>query len=150
LADERRAAGTKKGLILYYTSSDYCGGWPYIPRNLTLISLDGYLHPSWMYPASHKCAVPGWPRPMGCDNETTGLWVYPRYNAAIFDPGRLGPNTKLLLVPPTYGSHTPCTGGKPSAWRTNQSYGEWLEHMHTRRILPFFPTSPGFIRNAFQ
>ena len=33
-------AGVKDELILYYTSSDWCGGWPRIPHNLTLFSLD--------------------------------------------------------------------------------------------------------------
>ena len=46
LAYERQAAGAEGELILYYTSSDYCSTWPYIPRNLTLFSLDDY-HPAW-------------------------------------------------------------------------------------------------------
>ena len=81
---------------------------PYIPRNLTLFSLDDY-HPAWMYPSSHcsgttgplckRCRDGGWPRPPGCDNETEGLWVYPRYQASVFAPGRLGPDTKVLVVP---------------------------------------------------
>ena len=54
------------------------------------------------------CKVDGFPRPPGCQNETSGLWVYPQYNV-IFEPGRLGPDTKLLLVPPTWGSRMPCT-----------------------------------------
>ena len=54
------------------------------------------------------CKVDGFPRPPGCQNETSGLWVYPQYNV-IFEPGRLGPNTKLLLVPPMWGSRMPCT-----------------------------------------
>ena len=33
-------AGVKDEMILYYTSSDWCGGWPRIPHNLTLFSLD--------------------------------------------------------------------------------------------------------------
>lgn len=48
VAIPRAAAGVKGDLILYYTSSDYCMTWPYIPRNLTLFSVDDY-HPSWMY-----------------------------------------------------------------------------------------------------
>ena len=40
LAPAREAAGVNDDLILYYTSSDYCGSWPYIPRNLTHFSLD--------------------------------------------------------------------------------------------------------------
>ena len=48
------------------------------------------------------------------------------YNSAIFSPGRLGRDTKLLVVPPTYGSRTPCTGN-PSVWCTNQTYSQWLE-----------------------
>merc|ERR1712216_766868 len=40
--------------------------------------------------------------------------------------GKLGPDTKLLLVPPTYGSHNPCTAGKPTVWCTNQTYDQWL------------------------
>ena len=61
------------------TSSDYCATWPYIPRNLTLFSLDDY-PPAWMYPSSHctgttgplckQCRDDGWPRPPGCENET--------------------------------------------------------------------------------
>ena len=39
---------------------------------------------------------------------------------------KLGPDTKLLLVPPTYGSHNPCTAGKPTVWCTNQTYDQWL------------------------
>ena len=39
----------------------------------------------------------------------------------------VGPNTKLLVVPPTYGSHNPCTSGAPSVWCTNQTYQQWLE-----------------------
>ena len=129
LAPARTAAGVTAPLELYYTSSDYCGSWPYIPRNLTLFSLDDY-HPSWMYPSSSKCLAGGWPRPAGCQNETTGLWVYPQVNKDIFEPGRLGPNTKVLLVPPTWGSHHPCTSGPPSVWCTNQTYAEWLELNH--------------------
>ena len=40
VAISRAAAGTKDDLVLYYTSSDYCMTWPYIPRNLTLFSMD--------------------------------------------------------------------------------------------------------------
>jgi hypothetical protein len=83
-----------------------------------------------MYPSSSKCLAGGWPRPAGCHNETTGLWVYPQVNKDIFEPGRLGPNTKVLLVPPTWGSHHPCTSGPPSVWCTNQTYAEWLELNH--------------------
>jgi hypothetical protein len=133
LAPARRAAGVKEDLILYYMSSDYSRSWPYIPRNLTLFSLDDY-SPAWRYPSCPSpcpspcycpCKTGGFPRPKGCENETAGLWVYPQYNAAIFKPGRLGPNTKLLVVPPTYGSHRKCS--PPSVWCTNQSYAEWLE-----------------------
>ena len=67
----------------------------------------------------------GFPRPKGCANESSGLWVYPQYNAAIFAPGRLGADTKLLMVPPTYGSHNNCA--PPSVWCTNQTYAQWLE-----------------------
>ena len=34
-------------------------------------------HPSWMYSSSPGCRDPGFPRPAGCANETSGLWVYP-------------------------------------------------------------------------
>ena len=80
-----------------------------------------------MYPSSpiKKCVQGGWPRPAGCENETDGLWVYPRYNAAVFP--KLGPDTKLLLVPPTYGSRHPCTSGPPSVWCTNQTWAQWME-----------------------
>eukprot|EP01052_Picozoa_sp_SAG31_P012481 SAG31_NODE_731_length_12498_cov_7.368336_9_plen_215_part_00 len=40
LAPARLAAGNADELILYYTSSDYMSTWPYIPRNLTLFSMD--------------------------------------------------------------------------------------------------------------
>ena len=46
VAPARRAAGVKEDLILYYMSSDYSRSWPYIPRNLTLFSLDDY-SPAW-------------------------------------------------------------------------------------------------------
>ena len=114
-------------------SSDYSRSWPYIPRNLTLFSLDDY-SPAWRYPSCPSpcpspcdcpCRVGGFPRPPGCANESSGLWVYPQYNAAIFAPGRLGANTKLLMVPPTYGSHNNCA--PPSVWCTNQTYAQWLE-----------------------
>ena len=39
-------AGVKDELILYYTSSDWCGGWPRIPHNLTLFSLDDCKRPA--------------------------------------------------------------------------------------------------------
>ena len=39
---------------------------------------------------------------------------------------KLGPDTKLLVVPPAYGSRTPCKG-KPSVWCTSQNYAQWLE-----------------------
>jgi hypothetical protein len=52
-AAPRAAAGTKDDMVLYYTSSDYCMTWPYIPRNLTLFSMDDY-HPSWMYELLHR------------------------------------------------------------------------------------------------
>ena len=32
---------------------------------------------------------------------------------------------KLLMVPPTYGSHNNCA--PPSVWCTNQTYAQWLE-----------------------
>ena len=32
-----------------------------------------------MYPSRHACAAGGFPRPAGCENESAGLWVYPRY-----------------------------------------------------------------------
>jgi hypothetical protein len=50
---------------------------------------------------------------------------YPRYNSAVFP--KLGPATKLLLVPPVYGSRTPCTAQPPSVWCTQQTYAQWLE-----------------------
>jgi hypothetical protein len=81
-------------------------------------------HPAWMYASSHKCAGDGWPRPPGCENETAGLWVYPRYNAAVFP--KLGPHTKLLVVPPVYGARAPCNA-TPSVWCTQQNYTQWLE-----------------------
>ena len=49
---------------------------------------------------------------------------YPRYNSAVFP--KLGPATKLLLVPPVYGSRSPCTA-QPSVWCTQQTYAQWLE-----------------------
>eukprot|EP01051_Picozoa_sp_SAG22_P011846 SAG22_NODE_1177_length_5246_cov_48.458908_5_plen_143_part_00 len=80
-----------------------------------------------MYPSSpiQKCAKGGFPRPAGCEHEHDGLWVYPVHQASVFP--KLGPDTKLLIVPPTYGSHNPCTATAPSVWCTNQSYSQWLE-----------------------
>ena len=49
--------------------------------------------------------------------------MYPVYQRLF---PMVGPNTKLLVVPPTYGSHNPCTDGA-SVWCTNQSYAQWLE-----------------------
>jgi hypothetical protein len=123
VAPARAAAGLEPP-ILYYTESDYVSTWPYIPHNLTLFSMDDY-HPSWMYPSSpvSKCRTSGFPRPAGCENETTGLWVYPVYQASVFP--KLGPDTKLLLVPPTYASHYLCNG-TGSVWCTNQTYAEWV------------------------
>lgn len=50
--------------------------------------------------------------------------MYPIYQRLF---PMLGPNTKLLVVPPTYGSHSPCTDGAPSVWCTNQTYAQWLQ-----------------------
>ena len=47
------------------------------------------------------------------------------YQQTVFP--KLGPDTKLLVVPPTYGSHHACTASGPSVWCTNQTYSEWLE-----------------------
>ena len=126
VAPARLAAGTKDDLILYYTSSNWMATWPRIPRNLTLFSMVAY-YPAWMYPSSpvEKCRVGGFPRPAGCENETTGLWAYPVYQKSVFP--KLGPDTKLLVVPPVYGSHNFCTSGPPSSFCTNQTYAQWLE-----------------------
>jgi hypothetical protein len=88
--------------MLYYTDSTYTSTWPYIPHNLTHFSLDDY-HPQWMYPA---------------------LWVRAAYERFVFP--KLGPTTKLLVVPPTFGSDRPCTAGAPSVFCTNQSLPEWV------------------------
>lgn len=118
----RKAAG-HPAPHLYYTEADVVAMWPHIPRNLTLFSMDDY-HPAWMYPSTHACAKDGYPRPVGCSNETSGLWVFPRHNEAVFP--KLGATTKLLVVPPVYGSRVPCAG-QPSVWCTNQSYDQWIE-----------------------
>lgn len=77
IAPARLAAGNAPP-HLYYTEADVVALWPHIPHNLTLFSMDDY-HPAWMYPSRHACAKGGYPRPVGCENETAGLWVYPRY-----------------------------------------------------------------------
>jgi len=97
--------------MVYYTESAYIGTWPYIPKNLTHFSVDDY-HPSWMYPSTH-----------GKDD---GLWVLPIYEREVYP--KLGNSTKLLVVPPAYGSHNPCTSASAGSgvWCTNQSYSEWI------------------------
>ena len=123
----------------YYTEADVVALWPHIPQNLTLFSMDDY-HPAWMYASQHACAKGGFPRPAGCENETAGLWVYPRYNAAVFP--KLGPDTKLLVVPPVYGSRTPCKA-KPSVWCTPQTYEQWMElNRGNFTFVRYFRSSP--------
>lgn len=97
------AAAAHTPYMLYYTESDYVCTWPYVPPNLTHFSVDDY-HPEWMYP---------------------GLWVRPIYERCVFP--KIQPLTKLLVVPPTWGSHTPCTASPPSVWCTNQTYAQWVE-----------------------
>ena len=58
---------------------------------------------------------------------------------------KLGPDTKLLLVPPTYGSHNPCTAGKPTVWCTNQTYDQWLAINRGNFVRP--QTSPELRRS---
>jgi hypothetical protein len=120
------SARTANGLppaILYYNESDYVETWPYIPHNLTLFSMDDY-HPAWMYPSAPvaECSKDGWPQPPHCDG--SGLWVWPRFKSAVYP--KLGPATKLLLVPPTWGSHLPCAG-TPSVDCTNLTYTQWVQ-----------------------
>jgi hypothetical protein len=50
---------------------------------------------AWMYASSHACAKDGYPRPAGCENETAGLWVYPRYVSTV-------QYASLLTFPPTF------------------------------------------------
>lgn len=96
-------AGDGRNLTLYYCSSTFSSTWPQIPHNLTLFSLDDY-HPAWMYP---------------------DLWVRPAYERFVFP--KLGPDTKLIVTPPTFGSDRDCTAGPPSVWCTNQTYDQWVQ-----------------------
>jgi hypothetical protein len=65
--------------------------------------------------------------PNSAPGKMDGLWVLPIYEREVFP--RLGNNTKLLVVPPAYGSRSNCTSNAAGAgvWCTNQTYAQWLE-----------------------
>ena len=91
---------------------------------------------AWAFQASCKVRQAG---SNGCENETAGLRVYPHYNAAVFP--KLGPHTKLLVVPPVYAARAPCNA-TPSVWlelnRGNLSfYRDWA--FSDERIVGFDP-----------
>ena len=51
-------------------------------------------HPSWMYSSSPGCRDPGFPRPAGCANETSGLWVYP----GAYTSSQCGDGSMMMMM----------------------------------------------------
>merc|ERR1719272_2772515 len=75
-------------LIIWYNDSDNFHLWEGdIPHNLTVFSADFY-HPKWMYPG------------IGDVRDVYNEWLFPK----------LGPETQVFVVPPTFGNTMGCNG----------------------------------------